>query len=87
MNLSLHFRPGGRKPPLPKCAGGLDGSRTGARVSCQHSVCAVTSAAGGSEGREGAGTRRWIPGIFLSLRSSSLLALKTEPVVGTTGRK
>ena len=38
MNLSLHFRPGGRKPPLPKCAGGLDGSRTGARVSCQHSV-------------------------------------------------
>ena len=67
MNLGLHFTPSGRKPLLPKCAGGHDGSRTGARVSCRHSVCAVTSAAGGSEGKEGAGTGRWIPGIFLSL--------------------
>lgn len=29
VNLGLHFRPSGRKPLLPKCAGGHDGSHTG----------------------------------------------------------
>lgn len=57
----LHFRPGGRKPLLPKCVAGTM-APTRARASCRHSVCAVTSVAGGLRGEGGGRHREVDPG-------------------------